>query len=205
MRITIKRVNKYTAKSDTFRDGTMTDTKIRLNRNWMRIFALERKTCRGHIRTDCYGAHIGHAETLTFQWAAIERRSRRLSSIVCQVHWCHCWPHWPIAVVAMVMAPVKLNCCSANPNGLTRSIGESIWRDFDAMHRCCLYYLQIDYGVARAHRCRRHHYSLHVRLVYAISSHLVCLCLCSARNCCALDFVRSLRVTEENRFENEIN
>lgn len=143
-------------------------------------------------------------QKLTFLWAAIERQSRRLSSIVCPARWCHCRPHWPIAVVVMAMAPVKSNCCSANPNESIRSIGGSIWRDFDATHCCCLYYLQIDYGDARAYRCRSHHCSLHVRLVYAISSHLECS-LCSTRNCCALDFEMSLmRVTEENRFENEI-
>lgn len=92
----------------------------------------------------------------------------------------------------MVMGLVRLSYYSANPNELIHLIGGSIWRDFDAMHCYCLYYLQIDYADARAYRSRQRHCSLHVQLAYAISSHSVdhrCRCLCLTMNYCAWDFV----------------
>lgn len=155
--------------------------------------------CVCQLRTQLNAYRIS---LLTFQSAAIVRQSRRLNSIVCRVHWYHCRQRWPIAVGAMVMEPAKLNYCSASPSESIRSIGESIWRDFDATQCCYLNYLQIDYGDARAYRCRPHRCLSHVQLVCAVSSHLVCS-LCSTMNYCALDFVKSLSVATNEQIETE--
>lgn len=158
---------------------------------------------RVHVCVNCahIWTHIAYhinSVVLTFQSAAIVRQSRRLNSIVCRVHWYHCRQRWPIAVGAMVMVPAKLNYCSASPSESIRLIGESIWRDSDATQCCYLNYLQIDYGDARAYRCRSHRCLSHVQLVCAVSSHLVCS-LCSTMNYCALDFVMSLRVATKSK------